>query len=208
MKSLNIIVASAMVVGVTGEAFADGEGRFAKLAADAQALGSLKAFVGKFVGECDAREPGGAECEKNTQTFRKEATGKKFSLVVTDVTSSLLQVGEVKGESGVVLNLVPFFTASGSALTHGAPSKTDTAGNPVMPFIRIDGMLPEGWSPAMMSRQTAAGALQLQVIFSPQGVWALPKKGGGSIKGVKARFEAVQITVGRTGDQVGLWLPK
>ena len=68
------------------------------------------------------------------------------------------------------------------------------------------------WSPetppAMMARQVQAQALRMQIVFTPMGVWTLPKKGGGQLRGVKAKFEAVLVTVGRTGDTIGMWTSK
>lgn len=190
-------------------ALADVDQRFAKLRDQAEAMGAISAFVEKYVGDCASRMLGGGECEKNAEVFRQGATGKKFYMIITEETSSVLSMGEVKMRDGLfTLNFTPFFSASGMAITHGAPAKTDADGNPVMPFIRIDGQMPEGWNPAMMARQVSSQALRLQIVFTPQGVWTLPKKGGGTLKGVKAKFEAVLVTVGRTGDQIGLWLGK
>jgi hypothetical protein len=204
MKLLPISIAL-----ISGLALADADQRFAKLRDQAEAMGAVSAFVEKYVGDCASKMMGGGECEKNAEIFRQGATGKKFYMIITEETSSVLQMGEVKVRNGeFVLNLTPFFAASGSAITHGAPTKTDGDGNPVMPFIRIESQLPENWNPAMMARQVQSQALRLQIVFTPQGVWTLPKKGGGTMKGVKAKFEAVLVTVGRTGDQVGLWLGK
>jgi hypothetical protein len=189
-------------------ALADVDQRFAKLRDQAEAMGAVSAFVDKYVGDCASKLMGGGDCEKNAEVFRQGATGKKFYMIVTEETSTVLQMGEVKREGNFVLNLTPFFAASGSAITQGAPSKTDADGNPVMPFIRIEGTLPDGWNPAMMARQVSAQALRLQIVFTPQGVWTLPRRGGGTMRGVKARFDAVLVSVGRTGDQVGLWLGK
>lgn len=190
-------------------AMADVDQRFAKLRDQAEAMGAISAFVEKYVGDCASRLMGGGECEKNAEIFRQGATGKKFYMIITEETSSVLSMGEVKMRDGqFVLNFTPFFSASGMAITHGAPARTDGDGNPVMPFIRIDGQMPEGWNPAMMARQVGSQALRLQIVFTPQGIWTLPRKGGGTMKGVKAKFEAVLVSVGRTGDQVGLWVNK
>lgn len=203
MKSL--MVAVAMIPAL---ALADADPKFVKLRDQAEAMGAISAFVEKYVGDCASKMLGGGECEKNAEIFRQGATGKKFYMIITEETSTVLSMGEVKLQGNFVLNLTPFFTASGMAITHGAPTRTDTDGNPVMPFIRIDSQLPDAWNPAMMARQVGAQALRLQIVFTPQGTWSLPKKGGGTMKGVKAKFEAVLVTVGRTGEQVGLWIPK
>lgn len=203
MKSLMLAVAI-----LPSLALADADPRFAKLRDQAEAMGAISAFVEKYVGDCASKMLGGGECEKNAEVFRQGATGKKFYMIITEETSTVLSMGEIKMQGQFVLNLTPFFAASGMALTHGAPSRTDADGNPVMPFIRIDSNLPDGWNPAMMARQVAGQALRLQIVFTPQAVWSLPKKGGGTMKGVKAKFEAIVVSVGRTGEQVGIWIPK
>lgn len=189
-------------------ALADVDPRFAKLRDQAEPLGALGAFIEKYIGDCGSRLMGGADCEKNAEAFRSSATGKKFYMIVTEGTSGVLQMGEMKRAGEFVLNFTPFFSGSGMALTHGAPTKTDAEGNPVMSFIRIDANLPENWNPAMMARQVQAQSLRIQIVFTPQGVWSLPKKGGGTIKGIKAKFDAVLVSVGRSGEPVGLWLAK
>lgn len=199
---------TAVVVLIPTLALADVDQRFAKLRDQAEAMGAVSAFVDKYVGDCASKMMGGGECEKNAEIFRQGATGKKFYMIITEETSTVLSMGEVKSNGQFVLNLTPFFAAAGMAITHGAPTKTDGDRNPVMPFIRMDAVLPDGWNPAMMQRQVQGQALRLQIVFTPQGVWTLPKKGGGQLKGVKAKFEAVLVSVGRTGDQVGLWLGK
>lgn len=198
-----------LAVLVPAMALADADARFAKLRDQAEALTSVASFVDKYVGDCASPLLGGAECEKNADIFRRGATGKKFYMIITEDSSGVLQMGEVNvGKGTLTLNLTPFFAGSNSAITHGAPSKTDSNGNPVLPFIRIPSELPEGWNPGLMARQVQSKALRMQIVFTPQGVWTLPKKGGGTIKGVRAKFEAVLVTVGRTGDQIGLWLNK
>ncbi len=189
-------------------ALADADPKFVKLRDQAEPLGSVTAFVEKYVGDCASRMLGGADCERNAEIFRQGATGKKFYMIVTEGTSSVLSMGEVKMQGSFILNLTPFFPASNMALTHGAPTKTDGDGNPIMPFIRVEGTLPDAWNVAMMARQVQAQALRVQIVFTPTGVWTLPKKGGKPLKGVKAKFEAVLVTVGRTGETIGMWTGK
>ena len=58
----------------------------------------------------------------------------------------------------------------------------------------------------MFARMFSIRGVRAQVVFTPQGVWSLPKKGGGKNFGVTARIEAILVTEGRTGEQMGLWL--
>lgn len=190
---------------VSSIALADVDARFAKLRDSAEALGGLGGFAEKYVGDCGSKLLGGAECEKNAEAFRKAATGKKYYMIITEETSSLLQMGEVTGQGEFILNLTPFFVGGPFAVTQGEPKSTDANGNPKMPFIRIPSTMPENWNPAMMARQVAGQQLRLQVVFTPQGTWSL---NGGKIKGIKAKIDGVLVTVGRTGDQVGLWFGK
>lgn len=201
--------AIALLLLVPTFALADIDKRFATLRDNAEPLASVGAFVDKYVGDCLSAVLGGGECEKSADAFRRAANGKQYYMIVTETTAGVMQLGEVNMRDGTfILNLTPFFAGSNSAITHGAPVKTDAAGNPIMPFIRIEGKIPDGWNAGLLTRQVQGQALRLQIVFTPQGLWTLPKKGGGQIKGIKSRFDGVLVTVGRTGETVGLWLAK
>ncbi len=191
-------------------AWADVDSRFVKLRDDATAIGSLgNEFLDKYIGRCGSVLEGGADCARNAEIFRKSSNGKKFYFILTeDSVSQLSLAGMQPGSDEVSINLVPFFPGSDSAVTAGAPTKTDANGNPVMSFLTMNGKLLDGWSASMVARQISSRTLRLQVIFTPQGTWTLPKKGGGKISGVKARIDAVVVTVGRTGEQVAIYIAK
>ena len=200
-----VLAAIAVMMPVLAEA--DVDARFAKLRDAADPIESLGGFLDRYVGDCGSVLEDGADCKKNAEAFRRSANGKKYYMMITEDSGSMLSLGAYSpGTSDVTINLTPFFPASNSAVTGGAPTRTDSAGNPVMPFVQLKGTLPDGWNPQMMGRQLQAGAMRLQVVFTPQGLWALSKKGGGTMKGVKARIDAVLVTVGRTGDQVAVWI--
>ncbi len=200
-------VISAVLVPLV--AAADVDARFAKLRDSADSLASLGAFLDKYVGDCGPISEGGGECAKNAENFRKAANGHKFYMILTEDSTSVLSMGGFNPQGGeVTFNLTPFFPGSNSAITHGVPAKTDANGNPVLPFITFKGTLPDTWNVQMMARQVQARQMRLQVVFTPSGLWELPKKGGGKIRGVKVKLEAVLVTVGRTGDHVALWLNK
>ncbi|MBS1149873.1 MAG: hypothetical protein H6Q89_1571 [Myxococcaceae bacterium] len=188
---------------------ADVDAKFARLRDTAEALSSLGAFLDKYVGDCGPISEGGGDCSKIAEGFRRGANGKKFYMILTEDSTAVLSMGAFNPQGGeVTFNLTPFFPGSNSAITHGAPSKTDANGNPVLPFITFKGVLPDTWNVQMMARQVSSRQMRLQVVFSPQGMWELPKKGGGKIRGVRAKLEAVLVTVGRTGEQVALWINK
>lgn len=200
------LVMVLVLVLVPAVAVAEVDARFAQLRDSAEPLVSVSAFVDKYVGDCVSAMLGGSECERNAQAFRRAAHGKKYYVLVTEGTGSVLQMAEMDVRAGrFILNLTPFLAGSSSAITHGAPSRVDASGNLVLPFLRVASTLPDGWSPAMMGRQVQAQGLRLQVVFTVQDLWTLPKKGGGRLRGVKTRFDAVVITDGRTGTQVGAW---
>jgi hypothetical protein len=190
-------------------AMADVDARFAKLRDAADPVQSLGSFLDKYLGDdCGSVMEGGGDCKKQAAQYAAKANGKKYYMMITEDSSSMLSLGPSAGGGDVTINLTPFFPASNSAVTGGAPSHTDANGNPVIPFIQIKGTLPEGWNPQMMARQLQAGAMRLQVVFTPQGQWAMSKKGGGTMKGVKAHIDAVLVTIGRTGEQIAVWINK
>ncbi|MHB8874428.1 MAG: DUF6066 family protein [Myxococcaceae bacterium] len=186
-------------------AAADVHPKFAKLRDAAEPLGGLGQFIDGYVGDCLSAAMGGSECQQNAAAFRQKATGKKYFMIITEDAASMIQMGTYNPRGEFTLNVTPFFAAAGSALTHGAPSRTDGNGNPVLPFLTVKGTIPEGGNASTISRMTTMRVLRLQVVFTPQGLWTLPKKGGGKITGVKAKIEAILVTVGRTGEQIGLW---
>jgi len=201
MRSMVVLVA---VLGA-GAAHADASPAFAKVRDAAEALGGLGPFLDKYMGRCGSVLEGGGDCQRNAETFRRAANGKKYYMIITEDSAANLSLGGNDGKSDFTLNLTPFFPGSDSAVTHGAPSKTDANGNPVLPFIAMKGTLPDGWNMAMLARQLQARAMRIQVVFTPLGSWTLPKKGGGTIKGVKARLDAVLVSVGRTGEEIAIW---
>ncbi len=201
---------NAALVGMllSAVAVADVDARFAKLRDQAEALATLSAFMEKYVGDCGPKMLAG-NCEKNSAVFRRGATGKKFYMIVTEESSGVLSLGEANMRQGTfVLNMTPFFSAAGMGLSQGSPTKTDQDGNPVLSFLRIEAKMPEGWDMATVARQTQSRGFRIQIVFTPEGTWTLPKRGGGVIHGVKARFDGVLVQVGRTGEQVGLYVAK
>ncbi len=186
-------------------AWADVDPKFAKIRDSAEAIEGLGNFLDKYVGDCGTD----IDCKKNTETFRSAANGKKFYMIITEDSVSNLQMASYDpGSQTFQMNLTPFFAASNSAVTGGAPSRTDANGNPVLPFMTIKGTVSEGGNAQTVARMISMKTLRLQVVFSPQGLWSLPKKGKDKIVGVKAHIDAILVTVGRTGEQVGLYLAK
>lgn len=190
-------------------ALADVDPKFAALRDQAEALGSLGQFLDKYVGNCESVLQGGGDCIKSAEAYRKGATGKKFYMIILEQDATMLQMGPYNPNGNeFTIHMTPFFPASNSALTHGAPTKTDANGNPVMPFLPIKAPIPEMGNVSEISRAISSRQLRLQIVFTPQGLWTLPKKGGGKITGVKARLDAIFVTYGRTGLPIALWQGK
>lgn len=189
-------------------ALADVDPRFVKMRDAATPLGGLSAFLEKFVGTCDAMFSG-PECKQKADTFRSEARKTTYFMIVAEEQASMLSPGDIDLQTGEFsLFVTPFFPAGSHALTHGAPKKTDRNGNPIMPLIRLEGQLPEEAEISRFPRLFQNRELRVQVIFSPESVWSLAKKGGGRNYGVKAKVKALLITHGRTGKEVASWFAK
>lgn len=192
-----------------GIALADVNPKFAALRDQAEALGSLGQFLEKYVGSCESIIQGGGDCQKSAAAYRAGATGKKFYMIVLEDQATMLSMGPYNPNGNqLTIHMTPFFPASNSALTHGAPTKTDANGNPVMAYLPITAPIPEGGNVSEISRAISSRQLRLQIVFTPLGLWTLPKKGGGKITGVKAKLDAVLVTIGRTGMQLALWTGK
>ncbi len=188
-------------------AAADVDPRFAKLRDQAEPLTSLSSFLENYIGECKGAFVS-PECSANAKKFRDKYTGQKLYMIVgEDQAASVLAPGSYDPSTGdYTVQVVPLFAASGHAVTHGAPKKIDSAGNPVMPLLEIKGTATPDWTGAQFARMFKTRGLRVQVVFTPQGIWTLPKKGSGKQAGVKAKIEAVLVTVARTGEPIGLWL--
>ncbi|RKH30475.1 DUF6066 family protein [Corallococcus sicarius] len=203
---MNRILAAAFALLVPTLALADVDARFAKLRDDSEALGSLGAFLEKYVGECDGAfvDP---QCKAQAEAFRKKYTGKKLYMIITEDDATMLSAGDFNpGTSEYTINITPFFAGGKYAVTHGAPKKTDAQGNPVMNNLVVSGTAPDMWNGGTFARVFSTRGVRVQVVFTPQSVWTLPKKGGGKIYGVNSRVEGVLVTEGRSGGQMGLWI--
>ncbi|MBX5480707.1 MAG: hypothetical protein IRZ16_02485 [Myxococcaceae bacterium] len=186
-------------------ASADVDPRFAKLRDAARPVGSLGSFLENYIGEC-SDFLAGAECRERAAEFRKEANTSKWYMIINEDQANMLKPGPydpVRGEYTV--NIAPLFAAGGYAVTHGQPRHTDANGNPVVMYVQAKGRVPPGWNAMSISRLFSTRSLRVQVVFTPQGVWALAKKGGGKMYGVKAKVDAIYVTIGRTGEPVALW---
>jgi hypothetical protein len=184
-------------------AVAEDNPAFTRMKDSAEPLSALGPFLEKYVGECgDAAAA--AECKANAKSFRASANGKRFYMIVPEDSASMIAPGASDGHT-FTLNVTPFFPGGAYALTLGAPKKVDAAGNPVLPLVYVKAKIPDGFNAGSMARLVGMRALRLQLVFTPQDVWTLQKKGGGKAYGIRAKIEGLLVTVGRTGEELALW---
>jgi Family of unknown function (DUF6066) len=194
----------ALLLVLPAIAFAEPDPRFARLLGTADTLPSLSSFLEQFIGDCGASEDR-ASCESQARAFRSKVSGKRFQILLSEDEARMLAPGRF-GPEGYSVRIAPLFAAGGYAVTHGVPTKTDAQGNPVMSYLEVRENRSSDWTEGQFQRLFSLRALRLQVVFTPQGVWSLPKKGGGKQYGVKAKVDGIYVTNGRTGERVALWM--
>jgi hypothetical protein len=202
-------IAASVFLLVCTLAHADVDARFAKLRDSADPVGGLGQFLDKYVGDCGPDALGGSECKQNAAGFRRSNTGKKFYMIITEDAASMISMGGFSpGSNEVTLNVVPIFAASNSAVTQGAPSRLDKNDNPVLPLMYVKGTAPGDADGQTIGRWVSMRALRIQLVFTPQGLWELKKKDGSKVSGVRAKIDGMLISVGRSGEPVGLYLAR
>ena len=174
-------------------------GSFDDLAARAQRVDALEPFLARYIGRCtDIYER--ATCQKNVAAARKEVAGKLFAVRVTDATTIVRPT--LDGDRFTLL-LTPFVDGGGYALTHGAPQRQDSAGHPVLALLPIKGRLPPGMMEMEFQGPFRTGAVELEIVFTPEKTWKLKRKGEpGDMEGVAARFLGVRVLDARSGKEI------
>ncbi len=173
---------------------------FDDVAAKATRLDALEPFLSRFVGKCtDVYEK--ANCQRNVAAARKEVAGKTFAVRVPECASIVRPT--IEGDRFTLL-LTPFVDGGGGyALTHGAPTRQDAQGRPVVALVPIKGKLPPGTLEMEFQRPFRSGAIELEVVFTPDKAWSLKRKGEpGDLEGVAARFLAVRVLDARSGKEI------
>jgi hypothetical protein len=187
-------------------AVADVDPRFTRLRDAAEPLGSLSAFLTRYIGQC-ADMFATSDCRTKADAYRKNYRGKKLYMIVDEDVVNMVTPGAYQPVTGdFVINILPFFPAASYALSHGTPKKTDSAGNPMLPLLSVSGRAPTDWNGQYFSRLFVSQGIRVQVVFTPLDIWSVAKPRGGKVYGVSARIEAILLTEGRTGVEMGLWL--
>ena len=180
-------------------ALADGDRSFTQLRDSAEKFdGSLSAFLERYVGVCPSSE-GARECREAAGAFRKNATGKKYFFIIGEEQVSSLAPGRVMSNGEYTLGLTPFFPAGNFAVSQGAPHHLDARGNPVFPVMMLKGKSEDSMEAQRVMREVSNRNVRVELVFTPQGVWALPSRKGDKLQGVRATFNAVQATSGSSG---------
>jgi hypothetical protein len=171
------------------------DARFDALKAQAQSFdGGLAGFLEEYTGDCgDATNT--SVCRQKAETFQKNVNGKLFyALVRADAASmvAFAPAGPAGGDFTVLVT--PFFPGGAHALTNQTPKKTDARGNPLFPQLTLPGVLPEGETVESVERLFRRRDVRVELLFFPEGFWALPHKTGGKLTGCRARLEALLIS--------------
>ena len=185
---------------------ADADPRFARLRDQAEPLGSLSAFLDKYVGECSGLFAG-LGCRDAAEAFRKQYEGKRLYMIVGEDVATMVRPGPYQPGSGnYVIEVTPSFPGGAYVLTQGAPGQLTAEDQPMLTPLRVTGTTPPGWNATDFMRLFSSRQVRLQVIFAPQTLWGLERKqGSGKQYGVSARIEALFLTNARTGEPLGLW---
>ncbi len=173
------------------------EGSFDAVAQGAERVDALEPFLARFIGRCtDVYER--PKCEANVAQARRQASGRSFTVRITDAAG--LVRPERRGGVYLIL-LTPFVDGGGLALTNGAPRRQDAEGRPLIDLLPIPGAVPAGMMDLEFESPFRTGAIELEIVFRPEKVWKLPRRGEkGSYEGVAARFLAVRVIDARTGN--------
>ncbi len=201
-----MLVRSAVVLLAFVPAMALADGRFEELRKDAQPFdGGLGDFLELYLGDCGSASAT-ANCRNRSQQFQAQAKGKRFYALVREDEAGMVGMSTSTRSGGdFTIEVTPFFPGSEHALTNAVPKKMDPKGNPILPVLMIPGTLPGVETVDDMERLFKNRGVRLELLFRPEQAWALPKKGGGQLTGVKARIEAIQVT-SRTGAVLASWI--
>ena len=197
---------SALMLIALVPAVALAEGRFDELRKEAQPFdGGLGDFLELYLGDCGTAS-NTANCKNRSREFQTQAKGKRFYALVREDEAGMVGMSESTRSGGdFTIEVTPFFPGSEHALTNAVPKKTDAKGNPVLPVLMIPGTLPGAETVDDMVRLFKNRGVRLELLFRPEQPWALNKKGGGQLTGLKAKIEAMQVT-SRTGAVLATWV--
>lgn len=187
-------------------ALALADGRFEELRKEAQPFdGSLGELLELYLGDC-GQASNTANCKNRSREFQTQAKGKRFYTLIREDEAGMLGMSTGTSRGGdFTVEVTPFFPGAEHALTNAVPKKTDAQGNPILAVLMIPGTLPSPETVDDMQRLFKNRGVRLELLFRPEEPWALAKKGGGKLTGVKAKLDAIQVT-SRTGAVLATWI--
>jgi hypothetical protein len=188
------------MVSLLSPALALADARFDALRASAEPYdGGLGEFLEEYTGDC-GQASNTATCRNKSRELQARARGKRFYALIREDAAGMLGMSTGRAQGGdFTVEVTPFFPSREHALTNAAPKKTDAQGNPIFPVILLPGTLPDGETVESIQRTFRNRGVRLELLFRPEELWALPRKGGGKLVGVKAKLDALLVTT-RTGE--------
>jgi hypothetical protein len=201
-----LLARSAVTLLALLPALALAQGRFDELRKEAQPFdGGLGEFLEVYLGDCGTAS-NTANCRNRSREFQTQAKGKRFYALVREDEAGMVGMSDSTRSGGdFTIEVTPFFPGAEHALTNAVPKKTDAKGNPILPVLMFAGKLPGVETVDDMERLFRNRGVRLELLFRPEQPWALPKKGGGQLTGVKAKLDAIQVT-SRTGAVLATWV--
>jgi hypothetical protein len=201
-----LLARSALSLLVLVPAVALGDGRFEELRKDAQPFdGGLGEFLELYLGDCGSAS-NTANCKNRSRDFQAQAKGKRFYTLVREDEAGMVGMStSTHGGGDFTIEVTPFFPGAEHALTNAVPKKTDAKGNPILPVLMIPGKLPGIETVEDMERLFKNRGVRLELLFRPEQPWAVAKKGGGQLTGVKGKLDGIQVT-SRTGAVLATWI--
>jgi hypothetical protein len=172
-----------------------GDARFETLKGSAETFdGGLAGFLEAYTGDCgDASNT--SQCRQKAEAFQRGVKGKRYyALVHEDAAGMVSFASDSTAGSEYTVLVTPFFPGGAHAFTTQAPKKTDSRGNPVFPNLTLPGLLPEGETVDSVERLFRRRDVRVELLFSPEALWTLPRKGSPPLTGCRGRLDALLVT--------------
>jgi len=190
----------ALALALLAAAPSRGDERYDEVRRQAEPVEGLGRFLERYVGSCGDPTTR-ADCERNVRQARKALQGRTFLVTVGEQTLTLVRP-EWLGNRVRYL-ITPFVDGGGLALSHGEPGRQDAAGRPLIGYLGIERGVPPGGDELSLQQAFRTGRVDMEIVFRPEGVWKLRRKREpGFYEGVRARFLAIRLLDGRTGEEI------
>ncbi|MCL2179433.1 MAG: DUF6066 family protein [Proteobacteria bacterium] len=179
------------------------EALFNDLKQRASKIDDLSGFLRNYVGYC-GESPEAFECRRQAAVFRQQANRETYVFFAFE-DSLVLEIRPLS-EAQFSIGWLPFFSASGYALSAQPPKKWNTEGLPIYSFMQLLGQLPPDSHMRDVGQWNRFGRLAAEVIFAPQGTWKAAPKGKTPIESVKVTWKAIRIFDSQSGQTLGVWV--